>query len=98
MSNVVAAHASKGESLRPRRDRQKRAVESRGLLGRQAVDLDGGCHVGINASAPEKKTATERGGRQVGGGGGTAGPPLSGRAGLCLHPGTRMRSVLSGRN
>ena len=33
------------------------------LLGCQAFDLDGGCHVGINASAPEKKTATERGGR-----------------------------------
>src|SRR5216684_4292843 len=30
-----------------------------------------------------------------GGGGGTAVPSLSGRAGLCLHPVTRMRGVLS---
>jgi len=39
------------------------ARSARGLLERQAVDLDGGCHAAINASAPEKKTATERGGR-----------------------------------
>ena len=32
----------------------------RGLFGHQAVDLDGGCHAGINAPAPEKKTATAR--------------------------------------
>src|SRR5436190_13219521 len=34
----------------------------------------------------------------VGGGGGTAGPRLSPRAGLCLHPVARMRSVLSAQS
>src|SRR3954471_5028375 len=37
-------------------------------------------------------------GLRVGGGGGTADPRLSPRAGLCLHPVARMRSVLSAQS
>ena len=54
---------------------------------------------GWSRSARYKKRAGEALGfpGYVGGGGGTAGPRLSPRAGLCLHPVARMRSVLSAR-
>jgi hypothetical protein len=74
------------------------AGQIRGLLERQAVDLDCGCHAGINASAPEKKTATEGVAVKLVEAAGQPVRPF--RDGLdyafILVP--RMRSVLSGRN
>ena len=68
-----------------------------GLLWPQAVDLDCGCHSGINALAPEKKTATAGVAVKLVEAAGQPVRPF--RDGLdyafILVP--RMRSVLSGR-
>ena len=48
-----------------------------------------------HGSIRKKSPAGEPAGLGVGGGGGTVDPPLSRRAGLCLHPVARMRGVLS---
>src|SRR5208282_3487513 len=47
------------------------------------------------SGTPKKYAARKSRAARDGGGGGTADPSLSRRAGLCLHPAHRMRGVLS---